>query len=189
MENQSKKVETVHEAVGVFNNAEELQATIRDLQENGFMRHELSILADDKAVKEKLGRIYSSVEDAKSDAAAPRTIFIPNEVLGEAEGAAIGLPLYVAAVTATGLVVASGGTVLSAIIAASAAGAVGAALGSILAVFIAKNHADSIQDQIDKGGLLLWVHLRSSDLEEKAKNILKKHAAHDILIHEIPLHG
>lgn len=189
MRNPKNTIETVHEAVGVFNDADHLQAALDDLQEHGFMRQELSILADDKAVKEKLGRIYKRVEDAEDDAAAPRTIFVPNETMGEAEGTAIGLPLYIAAVTATGIVVASGGTILSAIIAATAAGAAGAAFGSILASFIAKHHADYIQAQIDKGGLLLWVHLRSPDLEKTAKDILTKHAAHDVHIHEIPLYG
>ncbi|NCT41577.1 MAG: hypothetical protein GW778_07960 [Alphaproteobacteria bacterium] len=186
---QASKIERVHEAVGVFNDAESLQAALDDLQTHGFMRHELSILAGDKAVKEKLGHIYSRVEDAEDDAAAPRTIFVPNETMGEAEGAAIGLPLYIAAVTATGIVVASGGTILSAIIAATAAGAAGAAIGGIFANIIAEHHADYIQDQIDKGGLLLWVHLRSSDLEKTAKEILSKHGAHDVHLHEIPLYG
>ena len=186
---KEKLIETVYEAVGFFSDADSLQAALDDLQEHGFMRQELSILADDKTVREKLSHIYSRVQDAEDDAAAPRTIFVPNETMGEAEGTVIGLPLYVAAVTATGVIVASGGTLLSAIIAATAAGAAGAAIGSVFAGLIAKHHADFIQAHIDKGGLLLWVHLRSPDLEETAKDILSRHAAHDVHIHEIPLYG
>ncbi len=184
----AKKTETVHEAVGIFNDADSLQAAIDDLQIHGFMRQEISILADDKAVKEKLGRIYSRVEDAEDDAVAPRKIFVANETLGDAQGAAIGFPLYVAAMTATGIVVASGGTILSAVAAATAAGAAGAAIGGVFASLIAKRHADSIQTQIDKGGLLLWVHLRSPNLRKKAMNILYRHAAHDVHVYEIPLY-
>jgi hypothetical protein len=189
MKKQEKSVETVHEAVGVFNDADSLHAAIDELREHGFMRQELSILAGDKAVKAKLSHIYSHVEDAEDDPAAPRTIFVPSETIGEAQGAVISLPLYIAAMTATGIVVASGGTLLSAILAATAAGTAGAAIGGIFAGMIAKHHADFIQAQIDKGGLLLWVHLRSPDLEETAKDILSRHAAHDVHIHEIPLYG
>jgi len=189
MMKQAKQIETVHEAIAVFSDADSLQAAIDDLQEHGFMRQELSILADDKAVMAKLGRIYKRVEDAEDDAAAPRTIFVPNESMGEAEGTAIGLPLYIAATTATCVVVASGGTILSAILAATAAGAAGASIGSVFARFIAKHHAHYIQSQIDKGGLLLWVHLRAPELEKTAKEILARHAAHDMHIHEIPLYG
>ena len=173
----------------VFNDADSLQAALDDLQEHGFMRQELSILADDRAVQEKLGHIYKRVEEAEDDPAAPRTIFVSNETMGEAEGTAIGLPLYVAATTATGIVAASGGTLLSAIIAATATGVVGAAIGAILAGFIAKHHADYIQEQIDHGGLLLWVHLRSPDMEDKAREVLGRHSAHDVHIHEVPLYG
>ena len=189
MKKAEQSVETVHEAVGVFNDAENLQAAIDELSEHGFMRQELSILADDKAVKAKLSHLYRFVEDAEDDPAAPRTIFVPSETIGEAQGAVISVPLYIAAMTATSIVVASGGTLLSAILAATAAGTAGAAIGSIFAGMIAKHHADFIQDQIDKGGLLLWVHLRSPDLEEPAKEILSKYAAHDVHIHEIPLNG
>lgn len=183
----ARNKETVHEAVGVFNDADSLQAALDDLQGNGFMRQELSILAGDKTVEEKLGHAYKRVEEAEDDPSAPRTIFVPNETIGEAEGSAVGLPLYVAATTATGIVAASGGTILSAIIAATAAGAAGAVIGVVLAGFIAKHHADFIQEQINHGGLILWVHLRSPDMEEKAKEILGRHSAYDVHIHEIPL--
>lgn len=46
----------VHEAVGVFSNADDLQAAMDDLQSHGFMRHELSVLADQEKIKSKLGR-------------------------------------------------------------------------------------------------------------------------------------
>ena len=185
----SKTLETVHEAVGVFKDAKSLQAALDDLQEHGFMRQELSILADEKTVKQKLGHVYERVEDAEDDPKAPRTIFVPNEVIGEMEGAFIGLPLYIAAVTAVGIVAASGGTFLYATVAAAAAAASGATIGGIIASFIDDHHAGFIENQIHRGGLLLWVHLRSPDLEEKAKKILSRHSAHDVHIHEIPLHG
>lgn len=186
---QTKLVKTVHEAVGVFSDAYSLQAALDDLQGHGFMHQELSILADDKTVREGLSHIYSCVEDAKDDAAAPRTIFVPNETMSEAKGIATGFPFYIAAVTATGVVVASGGTLLNVIITATAAGAVGAVIGSVFSGLIEKHHANFIQDQIDKGELLLWVSLRSPDRQETAKDILSRHAAHDVHIHEFPLYG
>lgn len=187
--NSAARVDTVHEAVGVFNDADSLLAAMDDLQLNGFSRYELSVLASDNAIEEKLGHIYKRVREAEDDPSAPRTIFVPPETIGDAEGALIGTPLYLAATTSAALVVASGGTLLSAILATTAAGAVGAAIGTILASFVAKHHADYIQKQIDHGGLLLWVHLRSPDLENVAKEILKQHSAHDVHIHEIPLYG
>jgi len=182
---QNKKM--VDEAVAVFHSTDDLQAAIDELQSNGFMRQGLSILADEKTVAEKLGHRYQKVRDAEDSEDAPRTIFIPNETLGEAEATVIGLPLYLAATTATAVTVASGGTVLATTLAATAAGVAGAGIGTIFAHMIAKHHADFIQEQIDLGGILLWVNLRSPEMIEKATKILKKHAAHDVHVHRIPV--
>ena len=181
--------ECVHEAVAVFTDANDLQAALDDLQSNGFMRQELSVLADEKAVETKLGHRYRKIQEAEDDPDAPRTIFIPNETLGEAEGSVIAFPMYVAATTATGVVVASCGTMLAAITAAAAAGSIGASIGTIFARIIARHHAQYIQEQIDMGGLLLWVHLREPDMNDIALRVLKRHAAHDVHVHKIPLYG
>lgn len=177
----------VREAVGIFYDADDLQAAIDSLQGNGFMQHELSVLADEDVIQKKLGRPYNRIEDAAEDPKAPRGVFISQETLGEAEGAVIGLPLYTAATAAAGAAIATGGTVLEAILAAVAGGGAGAGIGAILAMLIARNHADELQRQIDRGGLLLWVHLRTPDRENRAIEVLKAHAAHDVHVHEIAL--
>jgi hypothetical protein len=182
-------LDIVHEAVGIFDDEDTLQAAMDDLEEHGFMRHELSLLADDKTIEEKLGHIYERTDLAQDDPAAPRTVFTPKEARGDAQGALIAMPLYIAATTATAVVVASGGTILSALAAASAAGAVGTAIGAALANFVAKHHASYILSQIERGGLLLWVNLRNLEQEELAKKILKRHSAHNIHTHKIPLYG
>lgn len=180
-------MKTVDEAVAVFHSADDLQAALDALQSDGFMRQELSILADEKTVAEKLGHHYTKVREAEDDKDAPRTIFIPNETIGEAEGSVIGLPLYLAATTAAAVTVASGGTALAAALTAAAAGAAGAGIGAVFARMIARHHADFIQEQLDLGGILLWVNLSRPDMAVKATEILKKHSAHDVHVHRIPV--
>src|SRR5688572_20419077 len=131
MVEQEENNQTVREAVGVFTNANALQAAMVELQENGFERWELSVLAEEETIKEKLGHIYRRVEEAEDDPNAPRTIFVSEENIGVAKGVVIGTPLYIAAVTTTAVIVASGGTLLTAILAAAAAGGTAAAIGSI----------------------------------------------------------
>ncbi|MFC7047609.1 hypothetical protein [Emcibacter nanhaiensis] len=189
MTGSEQQGKTILEAVGVFNDVRSLQAAIDDLQEHGFMQQELSVLAGDKAIEEKLGHIYQRVEEAEDDPEAPRKVFVPLENIGDAEGALLGTPLYIAATSATAITVASGGTILAAIFAAAAAGAVGAAIGSILAGLVAKNYADEIQEHLDHGGFLLWVNLRTPELAEKAREIMGRHSAHDVHMHKIPLAG
>lgn len=184
---ETPEIQTVDEAVGVFHSADDLQAAMDELQSSGFMRQELSILADEKTVEEKLGHRYKRVREAEDDKDSPRTVFIQNETIGEAEGSLIGLPLYLAATTAAAVTVATGGTALTAALAAMAAGATGAGVGAVFAHIVAKHHADFIQEQLDLGGILLWVNLGRPEMSEKAVTILKKHSAHDVHVHRIPV--
>lgn len=183
-----RKDTIVREVVATFDDVDSLRNAISDLQENGFMRQELSFLADEKTVQKKLGHIYRRVQDVSHNPETPRAMFMPDEPVGEAEAAIVGVPLYIAAVTATTIVVASGGTLLAALLAASAAGGGAAALGAIFSRFIAKHHAEYIQHQIERGGMLLWVNIRSPEREQTARAILSKHAAHHIQAHEVPLY-
>lgn len=181
------KLPTVREAVGIFQDHKTMQAAIDDLQTQGFMRHEISVLAGETTVREKLGHVYKHIEDAEDDPKAPRMMFIATEEVGVAEAAAIGIPLFVAATVIGGLAVASGGLVLDALIYAAAAGAVGAGIGSLFSTFIAKERAEYLQKQIEQGGLLLWVHARSPQMETLATKILRKYSAEDVHVHEIPV--
>jgi hypothetical protein len=52
--------DTVREAVGVFASEHDLQAAIDELLSSGFHRAELSLLASESAVKEKLGSGFAS---------------------------------------------------------------------------------------------------------------------------------
>lgn len=178
---------TVHEVVAVFDDVKNLRDAIAELQENQFMRQELSFLANEKTVAEKMGDYYYKVQDIADDHKTPRALFMPDEPVGEAEAALVGVPLYLAAITATCVVVASGGTLLAALAAASAAGLGAGALGGILASYIAKHHADYIQTQIERGGMILWVHSRSPEREAMAQGILSRHAPKSVHIHEVLL--
>ncbi|MEZ0223316.1 MAG: hypothetical protein ACAH83_02090 [Alphaproteobacteria bacterium] len=182
-----KFVPSVREAVGVFNRPENLQAALDDLEQNGFMRQEISILAPNGTVGESLAHRYANVTLAEDDPKAPRTVFVPEEIIGELEGSLIGLPLYVFAIAGTCIVAGSGGTLLATMAAAAVAGAAGAGIGTLFAKYIADHHAQQLQEHVERGGLLLWAAVRDGEQERRARRILSRHSAHDVHIHEIPL--
>lgn len=182
-----KKIDTTREVVGVFSDADSLQAAIDDLQINGFSEQSISVLANDQTIEKKLGHLYERVEDVEDDPNAPRIAFISKETIGQVEGALVGVPLYVAALTGAGAVVASGGTMLAAMTGTVLAAAAGAGVGGIFARLFSKQYAENIQRQLDRGGLVLWVNVRSDEVENHAKQILKKHAAHNIHAHDLPV--
>ncbi|WP_339859806.1 hypothetical protein [Thalassospira alkalitolerans] len=176
------------EAVAVFDTAESLQTAIDELESSGFNRAELSLLASEPAIDEKLDHIYSKTTDLEDDPKALRTAYISAETIGDAEGALIAGPLYIAATTAAGIMIATGGPIAATVAAIMVAGGGGAAIGTFLAALMDKHHADYLQQQLDHGGLILWVRTRDQDHEKRALEILGKHSGHDVHIHGIPDH-
>jgi hypothetical protein len=177
--------EIAREAVGVFASADTLQEAIDELLSSGFDRAELSLLASERAVEEKLGDKYRKVTELEDDAAVPRRSYVSTESIGDAEGGLVGGLLYVGAVAAAGAVVASGGTLAAAIAGAALAGGAGGAVGSALAMLLGDRHARQLEDQLDHGGLLLWVRARDPEHEKRAIAILEKHSGQDVHVHAI----
>ncbi len=176
----------VREAVGVFDSAETMQEAIDDLLSAGFDRAELSLLASEDAVEAELGHRYEKVEQVEDDGDVPRTAYVAPESVGDAEGGLVGGLTYVGATAAAGAIVASGGALAGAIAGAALAGGAGGVIGSILAKWLDERHARSLQEQLDHGGLLLWVRTVDAQREKKASEILDRHSAHDVHVHSLP---
>jgi hypothetical protein len=174
------------EAVAVFEDAETFQAAIDELLSSGFDRSDLSLLAGRHAVAKKLGHALESVVEAEDDPNVPRAAYVSTESVGDAEGALVGGLFYVGAMLAGGAMVASGGTAAGAVVAALLAGGAAGSIGTVLARWLGHHHADYLQQQLDCGGLLLWVNVRDAEHEERALEILSRHSAHDVHVHEFP---
>lgn len=182
---QKTRTDATREAVGVFESAETFQEAIDELLSSGFNRAELSLLASQHAVEEKLGHRYEKASELEDDASVPRTAYISTEAVGDAEGGLIGGLVYVGAVTAAGAIVASGGTLAAAIAAATLAGGTGGLVGSILAAWVGEHHGQHLEAQLDHGDLLLWVRTRDGEHEKRATAILAKHSGRDVHIHTL----
>ena len=183
-----KRAETLasREAVGVFAHIEDFQSAIGELLGSGFHRAALSLLASERAVAEKLGHRCEKADALEDDRTVPRSAYVSTEAIGDAEGGLIGGLVYVGAVSAAGAVVASGGILAAVISAAALAGGSGGLIGGILARWLGERHAHHLQEQIDRGGLLLWVNTRNIEEESRAVEILKKHSGFDVHVHALP---
>lgn len=177
---------TTTEAVGIFHSAQDLQAAVDDLLTQGFNRMELSILASERAIEDKLHEAYVPARDLEDRVAVPTTAFVATESIGDAMGAVIGVLVYVPAMIGAAAVVASGGALAAAVTAALIAGGVGGSLGSVMAGMIGKAHSDEIEKHLLAGGLLLWVRTRDKQHEERALGILKGHNAEGVHLHTLP---
>jgi len=179
--------ELPREAVGIFHSREEFQGAIDKLLRSGFDRAELSLLASEAAVVEKLGHRYAKMDVLADDPDVPRAAYVAGEDIGDAEGGIIGGLFYVGATVAVGAVVASGGALLAAIAGAVLAGGTGGLIGSVLAKWLGGHHAHYLQEQIERGGLLLWVRTRDAAMEARAIEILGKYSAKKVHVHGLPV--
>ena len=182
-----QETNVIREAVGVFEDPETFQEAIDDLLSSGFDRAELSLLAAEKVVDEKLGHKYQKTAELEDDPVVPRCYYVSTESIGSAEGGLIGGLMYVGATAAAGAVVATGGTLALVIAAAALAGGIGGLFGSILAKWVGDDHARHLQEQLDHGGLLLWVRTWKPEDERRATEILNRHSGRDVHVHTLPV--
>ena len=176
----------VREAVAFFHDVETLEEAIDELLRSGFDRAELSLVAGAETVTDELGHMYEKVADAEDDASIPRAAFVSSHSFSEAEGALVSTLFYVGAVAAAGAIVASGGAIVAALVGGAMAGGAGGLVGGALASWLDEHHAQYLQEQLDRGGLLLWVRVWDKARELKAVHILSGHSAHDVHVHGMP---
>ena len=71
------------------------------------------------------------------------------------------------------------------------------AVGLVLARVFGWHHAERVQEQIAKGGLLLWVHMPDEKRDAEVLKILRRNGADDVHLHvgkrswgasDIPMH-
>lgn len=175
----------VREVVAVFHDAGKLEAAADDLERAGFAQTSISIMADAKAVAEKLGHRFAPVQEMEDDPNIPRRSFVGKADRAVEESVAIGLPLYVGAMAGAVAVVASGGAAAMALLAAAAGGAAGGSVGALLARAIGKSAAERLEKNIRGGGILLWVAVSDTAAEARAIDVLKAAGGADVHAHEI----
>jgi hypothetical protein len=179
----AKETEGVREAVAVFDTAQTLQNAIDELLSSGFHRAELSLLASEADVVSKLGHKYRKSSELADDPSVPRAAYVSTEAIGDGQGAIIGALFYVGAGLLIGPVAAIGGTLIEMIGAAALGGGAGGLVGTWLAKVLGDQRAKRLQEQLDHGGLLLWVRTWDVDEENRAVQILERHSGRDVHVH------
>jgi hypothetical protein len=168
----------IREVVGVFDKAESLEDAVFELETHGFDRAAFSLLASEHTVEQKLGRRYRRIEEMEDEPRAPRDTFFSRASRLEAE---FGLAPALGFVGAVAAGLGSAAITLPVLVAAGTGAAVGAVLGRV----IRRHHAERLQEQLERGGLLLWVNVRDPQEERKAVSALQAHSARDVHAHDI----
>lgn len=174
----------VPEAVGIFDTFESLQKAIYDLMMTGFSRYDISLLADQKVLEEKLGTTYWTAPELADNPDAPRAAFVSEEAIGELEGVIAGGLFFLGSYIAMMALLTPASTIAASIAAIAIGGSPTAVIGTLLARRVGKHHKDYYANQIRHGGILLWVRTWDKQKEELAVKILRGHSGHDVHVHE-----
>ena len=175
----------IREVVAVFDSREALENAIEDLQSNGFDRTQLSLLARRDAVEEQLRQPLTDVREVADDPATPRSEPLERPDVGNVMGVAVGTPAAFAALATAGVIALAGGPLAGIAIGALAAGGGVGALGGLLAKSFNDQVVADFEQQIERGGILLWVSLRSPEQEAEARRILARHVKGEVRVHEV----
>lgn len=175
----------VREVVGLFIDPVQMEHGVQDVLTHGFEHGDLSILAGEKTVREKLGHRLDDTMAIADDPATPRRGYIEPETRMEGRGALASVLGYVGAMTAIGVTFATGGVVALAVGAGLLGAGAGAGLGIGLGRIYDQRLADQFEDQVAKGGILVWVRCRRPGDEIRAAEILERHGARHVHAHTL----
>ena len=103
------------------------------------------------------------------------------------KSALLGSLASIGAVAAAGAIFASGGALAVTLGSGLIGAEVGGFIGGVLGELVEEHHAKYLQEQLDRGGLLLWVRTVDGPEENIAKQILSRHSGRDVHAHAIPV--
>jgi len=176
----------VREVTGIFHSRERVDSAANDLLLAGFDRGDIDILGSLTEIPKRLGAAYVAPEELAHVNRAPRQPFfdrddltVLNIVVASLVGAGCGL--------ATAFwMLQSGRTEAASAIVGVLVGLFTAALAFLITARVSRGD-ESLSSIAAHRGLILWVRIRSPEQEDKAQEILLRHGAKAVSVHEIEL--
>lgn len=182
---ETQEAYLIKEAVGLLPDINSFERAIESLIANGFRREDLSVLSLNKSHHGAIARGLKSPKKAMDDPETQRTSVMDHESAVEFKAAAIGVPAQVGAFAGAIVAVASGGVLAAAIAALLAGGAAGGGLGALLSHAVSKGHLARLQEQVENGGIVLWVQTPDKTAEDRALKTLASCGATGVHVHKI----
>ena len=171
------------EVVGLFTSVEDLQAAIRDLEGTAFPRQDISVMGTRGDLERTFGSKTVTPDLAMDNADTPRQAPARPEEQTIGVAAMVGGTAYVGAMA---MALAAGAVTFPAIVGAAVLGGVGGGtVGAILSKVLGNRYNRHIEEQLEKGGLLLWVRTPTPEREDLAKQLMIARGGYDVHVQDI----
>jgi hypothetical protein len=178
----------VREVAGVFHSLDSLEDAGDDLLLAGFDRSEVDVIAPPDEVRRKLGPAlaYIRVEELADVPRVPRQPFLADDDIGNIKAVVASTLGSIAAVITALLVFLSGGSPMQTGVTAALIGFAAAGVGLVLAprLFGHQKFKD-LAPSISARGFIMWCRVHSEEQEDQAREILVRHGANAVRVHEI----
>lgn len=179
---------TVREVIAGFHSADSFEQAVEKLEQSGFDRDSIHMMASHDAVQNKLGNHFTAKSSVQDGSSLPQGIYDDKHDVSSEKSIAVGVPVYVGGLGAGLAVVATGGALAFAAVIAAAGAAVGAGVGSLIARSIGKHHAEFIEKQLSMGALLVMVEVNGEKNEKKAIKLLEDTGGENVHAHSLTKH-
>ncbi|MCG8492503.1 MAG: hypothetical protein MI743_12865 [Sneathiellales bacterium] len=177
--------EMVREAVGVFHDVGAIHDCVEDLQSQGFDRADITMLSRPQVVGDRTMLPIEDTLQTEDSPTALRGPVVEPESVGDAQGALLGVPIYILTLCGAGISAALGFSTSMLITTAGLAGVIGAIIGYLLLRTMQRRNEGYYLRQLEHGGIPLWVHVRDDDHERRAMEILMENNAEDVHLHDL----
>jgi hypothetical protein len=168
----------LRQVVGIFGGDQELQKAIGSLGSSSFDRRDISVLGCSSEVLRRCGLSHKNLREIVDSPRTPRSINIAPEEMGIAEGLVVSLAMLVGVFISLFLLRSL--TTPKVAGAAMIGGMLGIAIGLYLINIIDNLRSRRLEEQIKRGGLVLWVSASNKKKEKMAAKILRKHGASNV---------
>jgi hypothetical protein len=159
--------------LGLISNHAQAETIVNDLRNSGFANNDISALFPDKSGT----RDFAHEQNTKAPEGA-----VAGAGAGGAIGGTIGLLAGIGALAIPGLgPFIAAGPILAALSGAAAGAALGGVTGALIGMGIPEMEAKQYEGKIKGGNILLSVHVDDADARTRAKKILERHGATDIV--------
>jgi len=187
----------VREVVAVFSDSRALDDAIQGLQNAGTDRAAINVMSSKNTVDQKLGHHFKPVAGSTDPKAVGEGVAVTRYEMAEGMGALISVPVYIGATAGLIAIFATGGGLLAAAAVGLVGGTVGGGFGALAARALGRQHAEHLENQLESGGLLLWVHVKDEADEADKIALLRSLGGEHVQGHsyqkewgvdEVPLH-
>jgi hypothetical protein len=166
---------SLRDAIAYFDDTQTLEAAVAALQSHGFDRADISFVT-----REGFLGAHAGAPDAGH--AAP----IESTDMQQGRTLATSMAAVIAAFAAAGFTVATGGAALVAVGAAAVAGLGVGGIGAAIGQGAGASARNSIDEQLARGGVVLWVRTRDAAAEARALTILRDEGGAAVHLQEVP---